>query len=115
VIAGEFRALALALPETEEGAHHGHADFRVGGKVFASLGMPNADYGMVKLAPIEQEVAMGQAPLAFSPASGSWGLKGATRVFLPEATREQVEGTLCLAWRHAAPKRLVEPRDRLPR
>ena len=113
--AEEFRALALCLSEAEEGAPHGHADFRVGGKVFASLGMPSSDYGMVKLVPIEQEVAMSEAPLVFSPASGNWGLKGATRVFLPEAVREQVEGPLHLAWRHAAPKRLVEPWDSLPR
>ncbi len=50
----DFRAIALALPEALEGAHMGHADFRVRGKIFASLGWPDADWGMVKLTPEEQ-------------------------------------------------------------
>jgi len=47
----QFRRLALALPDATEGAHGGHPDFRIGGKVFASLGYPDATLGMVKLAP----------------------------------------------------------------
>ena len=105
--ADEFRTLALALPEAVEGAHNGHADFRVGGKIFASLGVPDANFAMVKLERLEQEVAMAAAPRVYSPAAGSWGLKGSTRVYLPEAQRLDIEGSLRLAWRHLAPPRLA--------
>jgi hypothetical protein len=107
-----FRALALALPEASEGQHNGHADFRVGGRIFASLGMPDAEFGMVKLQRVEQEVVVANVPEVYSPAPGSWGLKGSTRVYLPLAQNEQIAGALSLAWRHLAPKRLVEEHDR---
>ena len=113
--ADEFRALALALPGASEGAHNGHPDFRVGGRIFASLGLPDGEHGMVKLVRIEQEVVMAAAPRVYAPAAGSWGLKGFTLVFLPQAQREQVEGALHLAWRHLAPKTLLDEQDRLPR
>jgi len=103
VTADEFRALALALPGASEGAHNGHPDFRVGGRIFASLGVPDAGHGMVKLAPIEQDVVMAAAPNLFRPAAGSWGLKGSTLVCLAPAQPEQIEGALRLAWRHLAP------------
>lgn len=85
VSADRFRALALAEPGAVEGAHGGHADFRIG-KVFASLPAPG--FGMVKLTPHEQDVFMAEAPDAYSPAAGSWGAKGYTRVAL-----ERVEET----------------------
>ena len=73
-----FRALALAESGAIEGAHGGHPDFRIG-KVFASLPAPG--FGMVKLTPHEQELFMAES-VAFSPAAGSWGAKGYTRVAL---------------------------------
>ncbi len=77
-----FRRLALALPEATEGAHGGHPDFRVGNKVFASLGAPDAGAGMVKLTPEQQEMVMGAEPAVFSPSAGAWGRRGYTRVHL---------------------------------
>ena len=50
VTADAFRRLALSLPEAVEGSHMGHADFRVCGKIFATLG-PDETWGMVKLTP----------------------------------------------------------------
>lgn len=55
-----FRKLALALDGVEESAHMGHPDFRVRGKIFATLGAPDASFGMVKPTP-EQWSASGDA------------------------------------------------------
>ena len=52
----DFRKLALSLPETEERAHMKHPDFRVAGKIFATLGYPNKTRAMVKVTPVEQEM-----------------------------------------------------------
>lgn len=79
ISAARFRELALAETGAVEGAHGGHADFRIG-KVFASLPAPG--FGMVKLTPHEQDVFIAEAPEAYFPAAGAWGLKGYTRVAL---------------------------------
>ena len=42
--AAEFRRLALSLPEAEEREHMHHPDFRVGGKIFATLGYPDKSW-----------------------------------------------------------------------
>lgn len=86
-----FRELALGQPGAVEGAHGGHADFRIG-KVFASLPAPG--FGMVKLTPHEQEVFMAEAPDAYSPAAGSWGAKGYTRVALDHVEETSLKGAL---------------------
>ena len=64
--ADEFRRLALAFPGAEERSHLGHPDFRVGGKVFATLGYPDAAHGVAVLAPEQQELALAAEPEAFS-------------------------------------------------
>ena len=75
-----FRKLALSLEGAMEGAHGGHPDFRAGGKVFASLGYPGAEWGMVKLAPEQQQMLVSAEPGMFVPVKGTWGLRGATSV-----------------------------------
>jgi hypothetical protein len=102
-----FRKLALELPEAVEGAHMGHPDFRVGGKIFATLGYPDMGWGMVKLAPDQQEVFVRTHPAVFSPVPGGWGDRGATRVELRAARAGALRDALFEAWRNAAPKRLV--------
>jgi hypothetical protein len=104
--AAVFRRLALAHPEATEGAHGGHPDFRVASKVFASLGVPDAAWGMVKLTPEQQEMLMGAEPDAFSPSAGAWGRRGYTRVRLAAADQATLESALAMAWRNTAPKRL---------
>jgi hypothetical protein len=94
----QFRALALSLPGANEGAHIGHADFRVGGKVFATLGYPNEDWGMVKLPPEMQEMYVAARPDVFTPVKGAWGRRGSTSVRLDAATRRKLEGALRTAW-----------------
>src|SRR5215204_5852451 len=76
--ANRFRRVALSLPEVVEGAHGGHPDFRVGKRVFASLGYPDKDWGMVKLTPEQQSVLVEAEPEIFRPVPGGWGKQGNT-------------------------------------
>ena len=103
----QFRKLALALPEAIESSHMGHADFRVGGKIFATLGYPDADHGAVTLPPEEQAYFLKEHAAAFTPAKGAWGKAGSTIVRLGKANRKAVEAALEAAWRKRAPKRLT--------
>jgi hypothetical protein len=76
----------------------GHADFRVGGKVFATLGYPDAQWGMVKLPPGMQAMYVAAEPDVFMPVKGAWGRRGSTNVRLKTATRHKLEGALRTAW-----------------
>ncbi len=102
-----FRKLALALPEAEEGAHMGHPDFRVGGKIFATLGYPDDGHGMVALTREQQEVLVEAEPAMFKSVKGGWGLKGATNVVLAAADEATLTSALDMAWRNTAPKKLL--------
>lgn len=108
--ADEFRALALSLPEAVEGAHMGHADFRVRGKVFASLG-PDEDWGMVKLTPDGQRLFVRTAPRSFAAFNGAWGKRGCTKVTLAAADEPTVRQALVAAWKNTAPKKLAAELD----
>jgi hypothetical protein len=78
----EFRTAALKVPGAIEAAHMNHPDFRVNGKIFASLGYPDEDWGMVKLTPDQQHSFMKKSPDAFKPCNGAWGARGATNIHL---------------------------------
>jgi hypothetical protein len=108
--AEEFRNKALSFAGASEAAHMGHPDFRVGGKVFATLG-PEEDWGMVKLTPEQQATFIRAEPEAFHPASGAWGRRGCTIVCLKAAKKSMVMEALILAWRNTAPKRLIDQQD----
>jgi hypothetical protein len=94
----KFRALALQLPGVIEATHQGHADFRVRGKIFATLGYPDELYGMVKLSSEEQAKRVRQVPAVFAPAKGAWGEQGSTLVKLEHATEAVVLPTIRAAW-----------------
>lgn len=102
-----FRKLALALPETVESAHMGHPDFRVGGKIFATLGYPDGGWGMVKLTPEQQDGFIDADPKAFAPIKGAWGRKGATNVQLKTVRKDLLRAALVAAWLNTAPKKLA--------
>jgi hypothetical protein len=102
-----FRSMALSLPEATESAHMDHPDFRVRGKIFATLGYPKKGWGMVKLTPEQQERFVQDEPAVFVPAAGAWGRRGATTVCLAKATDDMVFTALVAAWRNVAPKRLA--------
>src|SRR2546421_11598194 len=84
VTADEFRNLALERPEASEAAHMNHPDFRVRGKIFATLG-PDETWGMVKLTPDQQALFVRREPDAFQPFPGAWGRRVGTKVCLAAA------------------------------
>ena len=101
----DFRTLALSFPETEEKMHMNHPDFRVRGKIFATLWYPNDSWAMVKLSPEQQETFLHADPEAFVPVKGAWGLKGCTSVKLSKAKKTMVRSALGEAWREASTKK----------
>ena len=77
-----------------------HPDFRVGGKIFATLGYPDASWAMVSLPPVDQDLFIQADPLAFIPVKGAWGKQGATNVRLTKAKNALVKRALESAWRY---------------
>jgi hypothetical protein len=108
--ANDFRKFALSLPETEEREHMDHPDFRVAGKIFATLGYPDKSRGMVKLSPEDQHYFSQEYPEAFVPVKGAWGRRGATSVQLKAAKKDVLGKAVAAAWRNTAPKRLLKSR-----
>ena len=94
----EFRALASGLPGVIESSHQAHADFRVRGRIFATLGYPDDRFGMVKLTLEEQAKRVRQGPLVFAPAKGAWGEQGSTLVKLDAASEATVRSAVRSAW-----------------
>jgi len=107
----DFRRLALSFPQAEERAHMDHPDFRVGGKIFATLGYPEGGWAMVKVTPIEQEMLVKAQPRVFNPCTGTWGRRGCTNVRLKSARKPTLRLALEAAWRLAAPDLLVRRFD----
>jgi hypothetical protein len=108
----EFRKLALRLPETVERQHQGHPDFRVGGKVFATLGWPDTAWGMVKLPIEEQKTRVATQSEVFEPAPVAWGQRGSTKIRLAAAEIDLIEQALRVAWANVAEKSHAKPRRR---
>lgn len=106
----EFRRLALSMPDATEGSHMGHADFRVAGKVFATLGYPTAAYAVVMLSPEDQEIVIRAHPRMFEPVKGAWGKRGSTTIRLGLGRAGPVREAIEAAWRRRAPKRLLGDR-----
>ncbi len=102
--ANQFRTLVLSFPDAEERAHHGHPDFRVGGRIFATLGYPDQTRGMVQLTSEQQAELIHDHPLVFSPAAGAWGRNGSTNVHLPKATPAVLKTAVEAAYKNAVGK-----------
>ncbi|MEO6214084.1 MAG: MmcQ/YjbR family DNA-binding protein [Vicinamibacterales bacterium] len=109
--AHDFRRLALGMQEVAEGAHMGHPDFRVRGRIFATL---HADllWGMVKLSPDQQQEFMARQAGGFVPESGAWGRQGCTAVRLDATDEETLGEALTLAWQHGAREDQAKGRTR---
>jgi hypothetical protein len=105
--AHQFRRMALSLPAVEERMHMDHPDFRVGGRIFATLGYPDEGWGMVKLSPEDQRALVQSNPAALKPANGAWGRQGSTLVRLKVADGGTVNQALTTAWMAKAPKKIV--------
>lgn len=95
----DFRRLALGLPGAEEGEHMGSADFRVGGRIFATLAAQDQGYGNLMLTPDEQSLLVDELPAVFVPIPGGWGRMGMTHVRLREVEAEVLAGALQTAWK----------------
>ena len=108
--AAEFRRLALDVPGAVESAHMRHPDFRLGGKVFATLGYPDDQHAMVKLTPEQQRAFVKRAPNVFAACAGAWGRRGSTQVNLTAAKADLVAAAI-----EAAAKNLTENDGRRPR
>ncbi len=101
----DFRRLALAQPGAVELGHMGKPDFRIGGRIFATLGYPNGDFGMVTLDPEQQALLVQAEPRVFRPANGAWGRKGSTLVRLDAADEATLVSVIGMAFHHAASKK----------
>jgi hypothetical protein len=110
VTAADFRRIALSMPEAVEGAHFGNADFRVDGKIFATLSLEKEGFGVLLLSPEQQAGMIVDTPELFSPVPGGWGRKGSTRVCLAIVPPTILEAALRTAWRKRAPKHLSPDR-----
>ena len=95
----DFRRIALSFEGVEEGSHMGAADFRVGGKIFATLASVKQGYGNLKLTPEMQAEFVAELPNVFLPIPGGWGRMGMTHIRLSEATEDVLSGALRAAWR----------------
>jgi hypothetical protein len=102
----EFRKIALRLPQVTESSHMDHPDFRLAGRIFATLGYPDRRSGMVKLTAAQQVSAMAAYPRMFSRAAGAWGRRGSTIVTLPHATRAALRAAMRQAWENSALQKL---------
>ena len=95
----DFRRIALSLEGAEEGSHMGAADFRVGGRIFATLASQKEGYGNLMLTPELQAEFVGELPEVFLPIHGGWGRMGATHIRLAHANEDVMAGALRAAWK----------------
>lgn len=94
----DFRRIALSLEGAEESSHMGSPDFRVGGRIFATLASQSEGYGNLMLTPEQQASFVAELPEIFLPVKGGWGRMGATHVRLAEANEDVLAGALRTAW-----------------
>jgi hypothetical protein len=102
--AAGFRRIALSMTDAIEGSHMGNADFRVGGRIFATLSLEKQGYGVLLLTPEQQAGMVADAPEVFSPVPGGWGRNGSTRVLLKAAPPDIVESAVRTAWQNRMQK-----------
>jgi hypothetical protein len=95
----DFRRIALSLEGTEESAHMGSPDFRVGGHIFATLASQHLGYGNLKLDAEHQAAFLAEAPDLFVPIAGGWGRTGMTHIRLAAADELTLTGALRQAWK----------------
>jgi len=95
----DFRRIALSLEGAEEGSHMGQADFRVGGRIFATLASAKQGYGNLMLTPEQQSAFVEELPEVFLPIPGGWGRNGATHIRLAAANEDLLAGALRTAWK----------------
>jgi hypothetical protein len=95
----DFRRIALSLPGAEEGSHMGAPDFRVGGRIFATLASQHQGYGNLMLTVEQQATFIEELPEVFLPIAGGWGRMGMTHIRLAAANPDVLAGALRTAWK----------------
>ena len=110
----DFRRIALSLAGAEENSHMGAPDFRVGGRIFATLASAKDGYGNLMLTPEQQAAFVADLPEVFLPIKGGWGRSGATHVRLAAATEDVLAGALRTAWKLRMDKNTKSPRNPRP-
>jgi hypothetical protein len=96
--AADFRRIALSLEGAEQGSHMGAADFRVAGRIFATLASQKQGYGNLMLTPQQQAEFVEEQPEIFVPIAGGWGKMGATHIRLAATNEDMLAGALRVAW-----------------
>ena len=109
--ASDFRRIALSLEGAEEGSHMGHADFRVGGRIFATLAAEKQGYGNLLLTPEQQADFVAEQPNIFLPIPSGWGKNGSTHIRLSAANEDLLTGALRTAWKLRIEKNQKTPRN----
>jgi hypothetical protein len=112
--ANDFRRIALALEGAEESSHMGSPDFRVGGRIFATLASAKKDYGNLMLTLEQQAVFVEELPEVFAPIAGGWGRMGMTHIRLGAATEDVLAGALRTAWKARVEKNKKPGRKNRP-
>jgi hypothetical protein len=112
--AADFRRIALSLEGAEEGSHMDAVDFRVGGRIFATLAHVKKGYGNLMLTPEQQADFVSESPDVFLPVAGGWGKNGATHVLLAKVNEDVLEGALRTAWKLRIEKNANTDRKRRP-
>jgi hypothetical protein len=97
--AADFRRIALSFEGAEEGSHMGAVDFRVGGRIFATLASIKQGFGNVKLTPEQQADFVSERPDVFVAIPGGFGRMGMTHVRLSAANEDLLRGALHAAWK----------------
>lgn len=97
--ADDFRRIALSMEGAEQGSHMGAVDFRVGGRIFATLASVKEGYGNLKLTPEMQADFVAELPNVFVPIAGGWGRSGMTHVRLSAVKEDVLIGAIRAAWK----------------
>ena len=104
-----FRQIALKLAGAVEGAHGGHPDFRINGRIFATMGYPDDHWGMVVLTTDQQAILVEAEPDMFRPVAGAWGKRGSTNVNLAAVDPTTLKSALTMAWTNRLAKDGAKP------
>jgi YjbR len=113
--AADFRRIALSFEGAEEGSHMGAADFRVGGRIFATLASEDKGYGNLMITPELQAEFVRELPEVFLPIHGGWGRMGMTHIRLAQANEDVLTGALRTAWKLRVEKNTGTKKKRTPR
>ena len=113
--AQDFRRIALSFEGAEESSHMGAPDFRVGGRIFATLASQKDGYGNLMLTPEQQAEFVRELPDVFLPIHGGWGRMGATHIRLSKASEDVLTGALRAAWKLRVEKNAGTKRKRVPK